>query len=135
MSGIFFRIWFSYCCCFGCSLGSFCDNPFGAWSKIWLVHVLLITPYSSHNAWNIACGIDGVDGPSSYKYLFYFLKCFITCHCHPPPVGQRFIKLAKSPMSPPLAFPFTITASGISLLSNNGEELSGAEINEIHCQG
>ncbi|KGN47322.1 DNA repair protein RAD51 homolog 2 [Cucumis sativus] len=49
--------------------------------------------------------------------------------------GQRFIKLAKSPMSPPLAFPFTITASGISLLSNNGEELSGAEINEIHCQG
>uniref|UniRef100_A0A9I9DXH5 RecA family profile 1 domain-containing protein n=1 Tax=Cucumis melo TaxID=3656 RepID=A0A9I9DXH5_CUCME len=49
--------------------------------------------------------------------------------------GQRFIKLAKSPMSPPLAFPFTITPSGVSLLTNNGEELSGAEINEIHCQG
>ncbi|KAG7010599.1 DNA repair protein RAD51-like 2 [Cucurbita argyrosperma subsp. argyrosperma] len=49
--------------------------------------------------------------------------------------GQRFIKLAKSPMSPPLAFPFSITSSGISLLSDNGKELSGAEINEIHCQG
>lgn len=51
------------------------------------------------------------------------------------PVGQRFIKLAKSPMSPPLAFPFMITSSGISLLSDKGKELSGAAINEIHCQG
>ncbi|XP_022146265.1 DNA repair protein RAD51 homolog 2 isoform X2 [Momordica charantia] len=48
--------------------------------------------------------------------------------------GQRFIKLAKSPMSPPLAFPFIITSSGISLLSDSGKELSGTEINEIHCQ-
>ncbi|EXC33216.1 DNA repair protein RAD51-2-like protein [Morus notabilis] len=46
--------------------------------------------------------------------------------------GQRFIKLAKSPMSPPLAFPFNITAAGISLLDDYGRELKGAEINKIH---
>ncbi|KAL5581162.1 hypothetical protein UlMin_013604 [Ulmus minor] len=49
--------------------------------------------------------------------------------------GQRFIKLAKSPMSPPLAFPFNITSAGISLLSDDGTELKGAEINTIHCHG
>ncbi|PON62369.1 DNA repair protein [Parasponia andersonii] len=49
--------------------------------------------------------------------------------------GQRFIKLAKSPMSPPLAFPFNITSAGISLLSGIGTELKGAEINRIHYHG
>ncbi|XP_022756583.1 DNA repair protein RAD51 homolog 2 isoform X2 [Durio zibethinus] len=49
--------------------------------------------------------------------------------------GQRFIKVAKSPISPPLAFPFHITSSGISLLSDEGIELMGPEINSIHCQG
>ncbi|OMO67559.1 hypothetical protein CCACVL1_20451 [Corchorus capsularis] len=49
--------------------------------------------------------------------------------------GQRFIKVAKSPMSPPLAFPYHITSSGISLLSEEGMELMGPEINSIHCQG
>ncbi|WJX69385.1 DNA repair protein RAD51 [Trifolium repens] len=49
--------------------------------------------------------------------------------------GQRFIKLAKSPISPPLAFPFNITASGIVLLDDNGIEMKGPEINNIHCQG
>ncbi|KAI4322203.1 hypothetical protein L6164_021920 [Bauhinia variegata] len=49
--------------------------------------------------------------------------------------GQRFIKLAKSPISPPLAFPFSITSSGIVLLSDDGMELKGPEINRIHCQG
>ncbi|XP_024031792.1 DNA repair protein RAD51 homolog 2 [Morus notabilis] len=49
--------------------------------------------------------------------------------------GQRFIKLAKSPMSPPLAFPFNITAAGISLLDDYGRELKGAEINKIHSHG
>ncbi|EOY34262.1 hypothetical protein QUC31_018525 [Theobroma cacao] len=49
--------------------------------------------------------------------------------------GQRFIKVAKSPISPPLAFPFHITSSGISLLSDEGMELMGPEINSIHCQG
>lgn len=49
--------------------------------------------------------------------------------------GQRFIKVAKSPISPPLAFPFHITSSGISLLSDEGMELMGPEINSINCQG
>lgn len=49
--------------------------------------------------------------------------------------GERFIKLAKSPISPPLAFPFTITSSGISLLNDDGQELRGTEISTIHCQG
>ncbi|XP_004294689.1 PREDICTED: DNA repair protein RAD51 homolog 2 isoform X2 [Fragaria vesca subsp. vesca] len=49
--------------------------------------------------------------------------------------GKRFIKLAKSPISPSLAFPFNITSSGISLLTDDGIELSGPEINTIHCQG
>lgn len=50
-------------------------------------------------------------------------------------VGKRFIKLAKSPISPSLAFPFNITSSGISLLTDDGIEISGPEINTIHCQG
>ncbi|KAK0603579.1 hypothetical protein LWI29_006455 [Acer saccharum] len=49
--------------------------------------------------------------------------------------GQRFIKVAKSPISPPLAFPFIITSSGISLLTDDGTELIGPEINTICCQG
>ncbi|XP_009625928.1 DNA repair protein RAD51 homolog 2 isoform X3 [Nicotiana tomentosiformis] len=49
--------------------------------------------------------------------------------------GQRFIKLAKSPLSPPLAFPFNITSSGISLLNDDGVEMPGPEIHTIHCQG
>ncbi|GLU11732.1 hypothetical protein SLE2022_284570 [Rubroshorea leprosula] len=49
--------------------------------------------------------------------------------------GQRFVKLAKSPISPPLAFPFHITSSGISLLNHDGIELMGPEINSIHYQG
>ncbi|GLU11731.1 hypothetical protein SLE2022_284560 [Rubroshorea leprosula] len=49
--------------------------------------------------------------------------------------GQRFIKLAKSPLSPPLAFPFHVTSSGISLLNHDGIELTGSEINSIHHQG
>ncbi|MBA0790449.1 hypothetical protein Gohar_015099 [Gossypium harknessii] len=48
--------------------------------------------------------------------------------------GERFIKVAKSPISPPLAFPFHITSSGISLLSDDGKEVMGPEINAIHCQ-
>ncbi|KAK3206114.1 hypothetical protein Dsin_020160 [Dipteronia sinensis] len=49
--------------------------------------------------------------------------------------GQRFIKVAKSPISPPLAFPFNITSSGISLLTDDGTKLIGPEINTICCQG
>ncbi|KAF9596962.1 hypothetical protein IFM89_014606, partial [Coptis chinensis] len=48
--------------------------------------------------------------------------------------GQRYIKVAKSPISPPIAFPFIVTSSGISLLSDDGTEVEGAEINAIHCQ-
>nr|XP_023881887.1 DNA repair protein RAD51 homolog 2 isoform X1 [Quercus suber]POE73771.1 dna repair protein rad51 like 2 [Quercus suber] len=49
--------------------------------------------------------------------------------------GQKFIKVAKSPISPPLAFPFNITSSGILLLSDDGIELTGPDIYAIHCQG
>ncbi|XP_022635385.1 DNA repair protein RAD51 homolog 2 isoform X3 [Vigna radiata var. radiata] len=48
--------------------------------------------------------------------------------------GQRFIKLAKSPISPPLAFPFKITSSGVVLLDDDGIEMKGPEINTIQCQ-
>ncbi|KAH9661083.1 DNA repair protein RAD51 [Citrus sinensis] len=37
--------------------------------------------------------------------------------------GQRFMKVEKSPTSPPLAFPFTITPSGLSLLTDDGTEM------------
>ncbi|KAL8150871.1 hypothetical protein V2J09_020679 [Rumex salicifolius] len=49
--------------------------------------------------------------------------------------GQRFIKIAKSPLSPPLQFPYEITSTGISLLKDDGVTLSGPQINSIHCQG
>nr|GMD29408.1 DNA repair protein RAD51 homolog 2 [Ipomoea batatas] len=49
--------------------------------------------------------------------------------------GQRFMKLAKSSISPPIAFPFDITSSGISLLDDDGEEITGPEINTINYQG
>ncbi|KAF8039767.1 hypothetical protein BT93_B2091 [Corymbia citriodora subsp. variegata] len=49
--------------------------------------------------------------------------------------GERFIKVAKSPMSPALAFPFSITSSGISLLNDDGIEVVGQEISTIHCHG
>ncbi|KAG5401648.1 hypothetical protein IGI04_016255 [Brassica rapa subsp. trilocularis] len=49
--------------------------------------------------------------------------------------GQRIIKVAKSPMSPPLAFPFHITSEGISLFSDDGAELKGPGINNIHARG
>ncbi|XP_058110084.1 DNA repair protein RAD51 homolog 2 isoform X3 [Magnolia sinica] len=48
---------------------------------------------------------------------------------------QRFIKVAKSPCSPPKAFPFVVTSGGISLLSDEGIEVMGPEINTIRCQG
>ncbi|KAM7527869.1 hypothetical protein LguiB_031279 [Lonicera macranthoides] len=50
-------------------------------------------------------------------------------------LGKRFIKVAKSPMSPPLAFCFDITSSGISLLNDNGIEMTGPQINTINYQG
>ncbi|XP_022849062.1 DNA repair protein RAD51 homolog 2 isoform X1 [Olea europaea var. sylvestris] len=49
--------------------------------------------------------------------------------------GQRFIKISKSSISPPMAFLFNITASGIFLLDDDGVEMMGPEINAIHCQG
>lgn len=48
---------------------------------------------------------------------------------------QRFIKVAKSPISPPLVFPFVITSSGISLLSDDGIEVMGPDVHTIRCQG
>lgn len=49
--------------------------------------------------------------------------------------GQRFIKVAKSPISPPVAFPFVVDSAGISLVSDDGIEVMGQEISTIHCQG
>ncbi|XP_047312038.1 DNA repair protein RAD51 homolog 2 [Impatiens glandulifera] len=46
--------------------------------------------------------------------------------------GKRFMKVTKSPISPPMMFPFCITSSGISLLSDVGMEMSGLQINSIH---
>lgn len=43
--------------------------------------------------------------------------------------------MAKSPISPPLAFPFIVNSSGISLLSDDGIEIMGQEISTIHCLG
>ncbi|XP_072983086.1 DNA repair protein RAD51 homolog 2 isoform X1 [Typha latifolia] len=49
--------------------------------------------------------------------------------------GHRFIKVAKSPLSRAVAFPFIVESSGISLLSDEGTDVSGPEISRIHCQG
>lgn len=49
--------------------------------------------------------------------------------------GKRFIKVAKSPMSPPLSFPFIVDSSGILLLDDDGIEVMGPEIYAIRCQG
>ncbi|XP_065869001.1 DNA repair protein RAD51 homolog 2 isoform X1 [Euphorbia lathyris] len=49
--------------------------------------------------------------------------------------GQRYIKVAKSPMSAPMAFAFIITSSGIMLLDDDGMELGGQDISTIHYQG
>lgn len=49
--------------------------------------------------------------------------------------GHRLIKIAKSSISPSVGFFFRINASGISLLENEGVEMSGPEANSIHCQG
>ncbi|KAI4334455.1 hypothetical protein L6164_019147 [Bauhinia variegata] len=39
--------------------------------------------------------------------------------------SRRFIKLAKFPTSPPVAFPFSITSSGIVLHKDDGMEMKG----------
>ncbi|XP_008792404.2 DNA repair protein RAD51 homolog 2 [Phoenix dactylifera] len=49
--------------------------------------------------------------------------------------GQKFIKVAKSPMSPARAFPFIVESSGISLLNDDGFKVMGREINTIRFQG
>ncbi|OEL19151.1 DNA repair protein RAD51-like protein 2 [Dichanthelium oligosanthes] len=49
--------------------------------------------------------------------------------------GHRFIKVAKSPMSPAVAFPFVVESSGITLLSDEGIDVTGPEITSIRCQG
>ncbi|RLN01074.1 uncharacterized protein C2845_PM06G08510 [Panicum miliaceum] len=48
--------------------------------------------------------------------------------------GHRFIKVAKSPMSPAVAFPFVVESSGITLLSDEGIDVTGPEITSIRCQ-
>ncbi|KAH9325977.1 hypothetical protein KI387_006155, partial [Taxus chinensis] len=46
--------------------------------------------------------------------------------------GQRFMKIAKSPVSPTLAFPFVITSSGIELVGTEAFETGGEDITSIH---
>ncbi|CAM0957999.1 unnamed protein product [Alopecurus aequalis] len=48
---------------------------------------------------------------------------------------HRFIKVAKSPMSPAVAFPFVVESSGITLLSDECIDVSGPDITSIRCQG
>lgn len=48
---------------------------------------------------------------------------------------QRFIKVAKSPLSPPVVFPFIVDSSGIRLLSDDGVVVMGPEINWIRSHG
>ena len=43
--------------------------------------------------------------------------------------------MAKSPMSPAVAFPFIVESSGITLLSDEGIDVTGPEITSIRCQG
>lgn len=45
------------------------------------------------------------------------------------------MKVEKSPISPPLAFAFTINSSGISLLTDDGKEMVVPETNAICRQG
>lgn len=49
--------------------------------------------------------------------------------------GHRLIKIAKSSISPSVGFFFRINTSGISLLDDEGVEMSGPEANTIHYQG
>ncbi|XP_068668155.1 DNA repair protein RAD51 homolog 2 isoform X2 [Aristolochia californica] len=49
--------------------------------------------------------------------------------------GQRFLKVAKSPISPPLVFPFEVTSSGIALMEDDGIEVMGPEIHTIRYEG
>ncbi|KAJ3676382.1 hypothetical protein LUZ60_003794 [Juncus effusus] len=49
--------------------------------------------------------------------------------------GHRFIKVAKSPISPAVTFPFVIESSGITLLNHVGFRVAGQEINTIRCRG
>ncbi|XP_066364265.1 DNA repair protein RAD51 homolog 2-like [Miscanthus floridulus] len=49
--------------------------------------------------------------------------------------GHRFIKVAKSPMSPAVAFPFVVESSGITLLRDESIDVTGPEITSIRCQG
>ncbi|XP_052186093.1 DNA repair protein RAD51 homolog 2 isoform X3 [Diospyros lotus] len=49
--------------------------------------------------------------------------------------GARLIKVAKSPISPPIVFPFNITSSGILFTSDVGIEMTGPQINTIQNQG
>ncbi|XP_008654371.1 DNA repair protein RAD51 homolog 2 isoform X1 [Zea mays] len=49
--------------------------------------------------------------------------------------GHRFIKVAKSPMSPAVAFPFAVESSGITLLSDESIDVTGPDITSIRCQG
>ncbi|KAK6935977.1 LOW QUALITY PROTEIN: DNA recombination and repair protein Rad51-like, C-terminal, partial [Dillenia turbinata] len=48
---------------------------------------------------------------------------------------QQLIKIAKSPISPALAFPLIITSAGILLQGNDGIEVMGPQLNSISCQG
>ncbi len=56
---------------------------------------------------------------------------YTSCTC----IGHRYIKVAKSPMTPAVAFPFTVESSGIILLSDEGIDVPSPEITSIRCQG
>ncbi|KAJ8551821.1 hypothetical protein K7X08_028264 [Anisodus acutangulus] len=101
-------------------------------------------PQRQHTlGWHISF-INRVDSPEAATKLDSHLVAALGIHwAHAVSIrlvfesssGQRFIKLAKSPLSPPLVFPFNITSAGISLLNDDGVEMQGPEIHAISCQG
>ncbi|XP_048137193.1 DNA repair protein RAD51 homolog 2 isoform X2 [Rhodamnia argentea] len=114
-------------------------------SRIPIVVTNQVKSQSSDEAWryNFQVGTRRQDLEDTSKYDSHLIAALGIHWAHAVTIrliletisGERFIKVAKSPMSPALAFPFSITSSGISLLNDDGIEVVGQEISTIHCHG
>ncbi|XP_030447751.2 DNA repair protein RAD51 homolog 2 isoform X3 [Syzygium oleosum] len=114
-------------------------------SRIPIVVTNQVRSQSSDEAWryNFQVGTRRQDLEDTSKYDSHLIAALGINWAHAVTIrliletisGERFIKVAKSPMSPALAFPFSITSSGISLLNDDGIEVAGQEISTIHCHG
>ncbi|KAK3442225.1 hypothetical protein EUGRSUZ_B02451 [Eucalyptus grandis] len=123
-------------------------NPLGwhiSFLKIPIVVTNQVRSQSSDDTWryNFQVGTRHRDLEDTSKYDSQLIAALGIHWAHAVTIrliletisGERFIKVAKSPMSPALAFPFSITSSGISLLNDDGIEVVGQEISTIHCDG